>query len=79
MVEEYYTKLMDKYPDGKMDIPDFIGEYFNCSYSKMFFAVMEGRLKWLAVYTDFEQRRSTANFYQHELLRWHKAFVLYKM
>jgi hypothetical protein len=26
LVEEYYTKLMDKYPDGKMDVSDFIGK-----------------------------------------------------
>jgi hypothetical protein len=26
LVEEYYTRLMDKYPDGKMDVADFIGK-----------------------------------------------------
>ena len=26
LVEEYYTRLMDKNPDGKMDVPDFIGQ-----------------------------------------------------
>jgi hypothetical protein len=26
LVEEYYTRLMDKYPDGKMDVSDFIGK-----------------------------------------------------
>ena len=25
LVEEYYTRLMDKYTDGKMDVPDFKG------------------------------------------------------
>jgi hypothetical protein len=30
-VEEYYTRLMDKYPDGKMDIPDFKGRWYRKS------------------------------------------------
>ncbi len=65
-MEEYYTKLMDKYPDGKMDIPDFIGEYFNCSYSKLFFTVMEDGLPFIQFF--LAEMLNCKLYYQHELL-----------